>query len=153
MSTSVADVLVAVLEQIGVKHIFGLIGDSLNPQPEAIHGSRIEWISVRHEGAALAAAGPAKLTGQFAVCASTTALAARIWSRPRARSGAFRRRSAQSCVAPTSSKQPSPIFCSAMSRSISKPSLPRLKHRPSFIRRSRQPTRAVASPKGQPSWI
>jgi hypothetical protein len=31
MSHTVADVLVGVLEQIGVKHIFGLIGDSLNP--------------------------------------------------------------------------------------------------------------------------
>jgi thiamine pyrophosphate-dependent acetolactate synthase large subunit-like protein len=31
MSQTVADVLVGVLEQIGVKQIFGLIGDSLNP--------------------------------------------------------------------------------------------------------------------------
>jgi hypothetical protein len=29
MSQTVADVLVGVLEQIGVKHIFGLIGDSI----------------------------------------------------------------------------------------------------------------------------
>ena len=29
MSQTVAQVLVGVLEQIGVKHIFGLIGDSL----------------------------------------------------------------------------------------------------------------------------
>jgi pyruvate dehydrogenase (quinone) len=73
MSKTVADVLVGALEQIGVKQIFGLIGDSLNPLADAIRRSRIEWIGVRHEeGAALAAAGQAKLTGQLAVCAGTT---------------------------------------------------------------------------------
>src|SRR5437879_1171001 len=73
MSQTVADVLVGVLEQIGVRHIFGLIGDSLNPIADAIRRSRIEWIGVRHEeGAALAAAGQAKLTGRLAVCAGTT---------------------------------------------------------------------------------
>jgi len=65
--------LVGVLGQIGVKHIFGLIGDSLNPLADAIRRSDIEWIGVRHEeGAALAAAGQAKLTGRLAVCAGTT---------------------------------------------------------------------------------
>ena len=94
MSTTVADDLVGVLEQIDVKHIFGLIGDSLNPLAEAIQGSRIEWISVRIEGAAFAAAGPAKLTCQFAIRPVPPALAARIWSRPRACSGAFQRHNA-----------------------------------------------------------
>src|SRR5580692_7832458 len=73
MSQTVAELLVGVLEQIGVKHIFGLIGDSLNPLADAVRHSRIEWIGVRHEeGAALAAAGQAKLTGKLAVCAGTT---------------------------------------------------------------------------------
>src|SRR4051794_3065727 len=73
MSQTVADVLVGVLEEIGVKHIFGLIGDSLNPLADAVRRSKIEWIGVRHEeGAALAAAGQAKLTGRLAVCAGTT---------------------------------------------------------------------------------
>src|SRR6204780_2158728 len=73
MSQTVADILVGTLQQLGVKHIFGLIGDSLNPLADAIRRSRIEWIGVRHEeGAALAAAGQAKLTGQLAVCAGTT---------------------------------------------------------------------------------
>ena len=73
MSQTVADVLVSVLEQTGVKQIFGLIGDSLNPIADALRRSHIEWIGVRHEeGAALAAAGQAKLTGQLAVCAGTT---------------------------------------------------------------------------------
>lgn len=73
MSQTVADVLVGVLEQIGVKHIFGLIGDSLNPLADAVRRSEIQWIGVRHEeGAALAASGQAKLTGRLAVCAGTT---------------------------------------------------------------------------------
>jgi thiamine pyrophosphate-dependent acetolactate synthase large subunit-like protein len=73
MSRTVADILVGALEQLGVKHIFGLIGDSLNPLADAVRRSDIEWIGVRHEeGAALAAAGQAKLTGQLAVCAGTT---------------------------------------------------------------------------------
>src|SRR3984957_18969143 len=73
MLKTVADVLVGALEQVGVKHIFGLIGDSLNPLADAVRRSQIEWIGVRHEeGAALAAAGQAKLTGQLAVCAGTT---------------------------------------------------------------------------------
>jgi len=73
MSKTVAELLVGVLEQIGVKHIFGLIGDSLNPLADAVRRSKIEWVGVRHEeGAALAAAGQAKLTGQLGVCAGTT---------------------------------------------------------------------------------
>ena len=73
MSQMVADILVGVLEQIGVRQIFGLIGDSLNPLGDAVRRSKIEWIGVRHEeGAALAAAGQAKLTGRLGVCAGTT---------------------------------------------------------------------------------
>jgi pyruvate dehydrogenase (quinone) len=73
MSQTVAGTLVDVLEKIGVKHIFGLIGDSLNPIGDAVRHSKIEWIGVRHEeGAALAAAGQAKLTGRLGVCCGTT---------------------------------------------------------------------------------
>jgi thiamine pyrophosphate-dependent acetolactate synthase large subunit-like protein len=72
MST-VAEVLVDTLDRIGVKQIFGLIGDSLNPIADAVRRTKIEWIGVRHEeGAALAAAGQAKLTGQLGVCCGTT---------------------------------------------------------------------------------
>ena len=72
MST-VAEVLVDTLERIGVKQIFGLIGDSLNPIADAVRRTKIEWIGVRHEeGAALAAAGQAKLTGRLGVCCGTT---------------------------------------------------------------------------------
>ena len=73
MALTVAEVLVEALERIGVKHIFGLIGDSLNPLADAVRRSKIEWVGVRHEeGAALAAAGQAKLTGRLAVCCGTT---------------------------------------------------------------------------------
>jgi pyruvate dehydrogenase (quinone) len=73
MSQTVSELLVGVLEQIGVRQIFALIGDSLNPLADAVRHSKIEWVGVRHEeGAALAAAGQAKLTGKLAVCAGTT---------------------------------------------------------------------------------
>ena len=73
MAQTVAETLVGVLEHIGVKQIFALIGDSLNPLAYAVRSSSIEWIGVRHEeGAALAASGQAKLTGRLAVCAGTT---------------------------------------------------------------------------------
>ncbi|WP_213771597.1 thiamine pyrophosphate-binding protein [Bradyrhizobium sp. dw_78] len=73
MSQTVAEVLVDVLERIGVRQVFGLIGDSLNPLGDAVRKSKIEWIGVRHEeGAALAASGQAKLTGRLGVCAGTT---------------------------------------------------------------------------------
>ena len=55
MSQTVADTVVHTLEQIGVKQIFGLIGDSLNPLADAVRRSDMEWSGVRHEeGAALA---------------------------------------------------------------------------------------------------
>jgi pyruvate dehydrogenase (quinone) len=73
MSQTVASILVDVLEKIGIKHIFGLIADSLNPIGDAVRHSKIEWIGVRHEeGAALAAAGQAKLTGRLGVCCGST---------------------------------------------------------------------------------
>jgi pyruvate dehydrogenase (quinone) len=73
MSQTVADALVDVLEKVGVRHIFGLIGDSLNPIGDGVRHSKIEWVGVRHEeGAALAAAGQAKLTGRLGVCCGTT---------------------------------------------------------------------------------
>lgn len=73
MADTVAGVLVKTLEQLGVRQIFGLIGDSLNPLADEVRHSSIEWVGVRHEeGAALAAAGQAKLTGTLGVCCGTT---------------------------------------------------------------------------------
>ncbi len=74
MSNTVAELLVETLGEIGVRQIFGVVGDALNPLTDAIRRQKlIEWIGVRHEeGAALAAAGQAKLTGRLAVCCGTT---------------------------------------------------------------------------------
>lgn len=73
MSKTVADILVSTLEQVGVKHVFGLIGDSLNPFADSIRRSSIEWVGVRHEeGGAMAAAAQGKLTGGLGVCCGTT---------------------------------------------------------------------------------
>lgn len=74
MPATVADILIDTLYEIGVRQIFGVVGDALNPLTDAIRrDKRIEWIGVRHEeGAALAAAGQAKLTGRLAVCCGTT---------------------------------------------------------------------------------
>jgi thiamine pyrophosphate-dependent acetolactate synthase large subunit-like protein len=73
MADTVAGILVNTLEQLGVRQIFGLIGDSLNPLADEVRHSSIEWVGVRHEeGAALAAAGQAKLTGSLGVCCGTT---------------------------------------------------------------------------------
>ncbi|MDB5989440.1 MAG: pyruvate dehydrogenase [Herbaspirillum sp.] len=74
MSSTVAEILVETLHQVGVRQIFGVVGDALNPFTDAIRrDGRIEWIGVRHEeGAAQAAAGQAKLTGKLGVCCGTT---------------------------------------------------------------------------------
>jgi pyruvate dehydrogenase (quinone)/pyruvate oxidase len=72
--SNVAELLVDTLARIGVRQIFGIVGDALNPFTHALEADdRIEWIGVRHEeGAALAAAGQAKLTGRLGVCCGTT---------------------------------------------------------------------------------
>jgi pyruvate dehydrogenase (quinone)/pyruvate oxidase len=74
MPMNVAEQLVETLAEIGVRQIFGVVGDALNPFTDAIgRQDRVEWIGVRHEeGAALAAAGQAKLTGRLGVCCGTT---------------------------------------------------------------------------------
>ncbi len=74
MSSTVAELLVQTLAEVGVRQVFGIVGDALNPFTEAIRRQDVvQWVGVRHEeGAALAAAGQAKLTGQLAVCCGTT---------------------------------------------------------------------------------
>jgi pyruvate dehydrogenase (quinone) len=74
MSHTVGELLTATLGELGVTQVFGIVGDALNPFTDAIRRDKsISWIGVRHEeGAALAAAGQAKLTGRLGVCAGTT---------------------------------------------------------------------------------
>ena len=69
----VADLLVDVLAQAGVRRIYGVSGDSLNGITESIRATRqLEWIHLRHEEtAAFAAGAEAHLTGGLAVCAGS----------------------------------------------------------------------------------
>lgn len=71
--TSVAEQLVEQLEAAGVRHIYGIVGDSLNPVVDAVRRSKtITWVQTRHEEvAAFAAAAEAELTGRLAVCAGS----------------------------------------------------------------------------------
>src|SRR5437763_8070916 len=73
MSRTVAENLVDTLVQAGIRQIYGVVGDSLNPVTDALrrHGS-VQWVHVRHEEtAAFAAGAEAQLTGQLAVCAGS----------------------------------------------------------------------------------
>ncbi|TNG94666.1 ubiquinone-dependent pyruvate dehydrogenase [Pasteurellaceae bacterium USgator11] len=65
MSKTVADQLVEMLLQAGVKRVYAITGDSLNPVNAAIRNSgKLEWIHVRHEEvAAYAASMDAELNG------------------------------------------------------------------------------------------
>ncbi|MCX8255729.1 MAG: thiamine pyrophosphate-binding protein, partial [Beijerinckiaceae bacterium] len=67
---NVADYVVETLQEVGVKRIFGLVGDSLNGITEALRRrGTIDWVHVRHEEvAAFAAGADAQLTGELAVC-------------------------------------------------------------------------------------
>jgi pyruvate dehydrogenase (quinone) len=69
----VADLLVDVLAEAGVRRIYGVSGDSLNGITDAIRAKKqLQWIHVRHEEtAAFAAGAEAHLTGRLAVCAGS----------------------------------------------------------------------------------
>ena len=75
---TVADQLIAQLVEVGVRRIYGIVGDSLNPVVDAVRRSGgaaeggIDWIHVRHEeAAAFAASAEAQTTGELAVCAGS----------------------------------------------------------------------------------
>lgn len=71
--TTVASTIVNGLADLGVRHVWGVVGDALNPITEAIRlDDRIEWVGVRHEeAAAFAAAAQAQLSGTLGVCMGT----------------------------------------------------------------------------------
>jgi pyruvate dehydrogenase (quinone) len=73
MTKKVADLLVDVLAEAGVRRIYGMVGDSLNGITDSIRNRKSpEWIHVRHEEvAAFAAGAEAHLTGKLAVCAGS----------------------------------------------------------------------------------
>lgn len=70
----VADQVVDMLANAGVKHIYGITGDSLNAITEAITADdRVGFIHVRHEeSAAFAASAEAQLTKRLTACAGSS---------------------------------------------------------------------------------
>jgi thiamine pyrophosphate-dependent acetolactate synthase large subunit-like protein len=70
---NVCDVLVRLLAEADVKHIFGVPGDAINSLTESIRQqNKVRFIHVNHEeSGAFAAVGQAKLTGGLGVCAGT----------------------------------------------------------------------------------
>jgi pyruvate dehydrogenase (quinone) len=73
MARTVAEHLVDTLARAGVRQIYGVVGDSLNPVTDAIRRSgTVQWVDVRHEeSGAFAAGAEAQLTGRLAVCAGS----------------------------------------------------------------------------------
>ena len=73
MTETAAHYIAATLEKVGVKRIYGVVGDSLNGFTDALRErGKIEWVHVRHEEAAAFAAGAeAQLTGELTVCAGS----------------------------------------------------------------------------------
>src|SRR5712672_3621125 len=69
----VADLLVEVLAEAGVRRIYGVAGDSLNGITDSIRKTQqLEWAHMRNEEvAAFAAGAEAHLTGRLAVCAGS----------------------------------------------------------------------------------
>ncbi|MFE9986626.1 pyruvate dehydrogenase [Streptomyces sp. NPDC005381] len=70
---NVAEQFVDILVRAGVKRLYGVVGDSLNPVVDAIRrNAAIDWIHVRHEEtAAFAAGAEAQITGKLAACAGS----------------------------------------------------------------------------------
>lgn len=73
MARTVAHVIVDALEELGVQHVFGVVGDALNPLTDAIRTSAgLNWIGCRHEeAAAFAASAQSQLSGTLGVCMGT----------------------------------------------------------------------------------
>ena len=72
---STADIVVETLVTWGVTHVFGIVGDGINPIIEALRKrqDRIVFVGVRHEeSAAFMATSFAKHTGRLGVCLATT---------------------------------------------------------------------------------
>ncbi|MFB7493473.1 pyruvate dehydrogenase [Streptomyces sp. NPDC056161] len=70
---NVAEQFVDILVRAGVRRLYGVVGDSLNPVVDAVRrNAAIDWIHVRHEEtAAFAAGAEAQITGGLAACAGS----------------------------------------------------------------------------------
>ncbi|WP_303636539.1 thiamine pyrophosphate-dependent enzyme [Stenotrophomonas tuberculopleuritidis] len=72
MSKRVAEIVVDTLQQAGVRRCYGIVGDTLNHVTDALHGSEIAWVHVRHEEVAAFAAGADSLvSGELTACAGS----------------------------------------------------------------------------------
>jgi len=72
MSKKVADIIVETLQSAGVRHCYGVVGDTLNLIARSLERSKIEWVSVRHEEAgAFAAQAEARVTGRLTAVAGS----------------------------------------------------------------------------------
>ena len=56
MSKQVADIIVETLQSAGVRHCYGVVGDTLNLIARSLERSKIKWVSVRQEEAGAFAA-------------------------------------------------------------------------------------------------
>jgi thiamine pyrophosphate-dependent acetolactate synthase large subunit-like protein len=72
-SMNVCEAIVDILARNGVKRVYGVAGDALNPFTDALsRDRRIAWIGVKHEGnGALAAYAESALSGGLGACAGT----------------------------------------------------------------------------------
>ena len=70
---TVGEMIVEAIADVGVRTIWGVVGDALNPVTDAIRrDDRLEWIGVRHEEVgAFAAGAQAQLTDTLGVCMGT----------------------------------------------------------------------------------
>jgi len=73
MAHTIAELMAETLRSIGVRRVYGVVGDSLNGFTDALRRQKeIQWVHMRHEEAAAFAAGAeAHLTGELAVCAGS----------------------------------------------------------------------------------
>ncbi|MEU5524486.1 pyruvate dehydrogenase [Streptomyces sp. NPDC047860] len=71
---NIAEQFVDILTRAGVKRLYGVVGDSLNPVVDAVRRhAAIDWIHVRHEEtAAFAAGAEAQVTGRLTACAGSS---------------------------------------------------------------------------------
>jgi pyruvate dehydrogenase (quinone) len=73
MARTVAKVIIDGLTQLGVRQVFGVVGDALNPLTDAIRTQEgLDWIGCRHEEvAAFAASAQSQLGAPIGVCMGT----------------------------------------------------------------------------------
>ncbi|MFJ4878559.1 thiamine pyrophosphate-dependent enzyme [Streptomyces sp. NPDC088745] len=73
MARTIGRLFADTLEELGVRHVFGVVGDALNPLTDAIRTSEsVSWVGCRHEEAAAFAAGAqSQLSDTIGVCMGT----------------------------------------------------------------------------------